>query len=768
MRGEPSPNLVRLLARLKLATAEQLAGVAPRVRRLAGDLPDFESVWVDALAQVRVLTPWQAAEINAGRGDALRYGPYVVERVLAGPHYAACFAARHLDTGRAMRLYVVDRPQVAGTARAMGQLIEQLTPLRGPAAGVVDDAGISGQGIWAACPRVDGTTAAEWMVENGRFSPPVVLQIAREMLVHLADLERLGVVHGDIGAAGLLLQNSGQVVLPMAGLRGIVRPHEGYSFGDLQPEAYDTLAPERIAEGTGPTLSSDLYACGCLWWHLLTGRAPFAGGNSLAKLKAVHAAKLVDVRQLAPEVSEILATAIEMCLAREPEERPQSIAQVAHHLGPPTRSGSALLARMLRRQAPLWHSAGQSSAPRRTILARGSLAAGATVAAVSIAVGLGLFWRHAPRQTASPSRATALVSADHASKGLAPANLTRQPTTSDPATSGESQGGEAAIRLTAATEPAATPTSEDLILPADNGVGVNRLDLKPGRRVRGEPGQRPLLRVQGQGLAVACEDVCFEGIDFVWEPEETDDDDRPEAMLIVAAPTIEFRGCSFSTLADRPPIAVVWRGAGDVLPATAGELTFSDCVLSGTAAVVDCRAATGLTVKMSNSLCVASGPIVRLPGALPADQTLTMLLDHVTTRGDSAVLECRYRRIEGTPGEITITATDSALDTNPGGGLLIFSAAQRPDALVAVIRWNGEGSLVTPHTAVALWRSGAKKQQVLPEDALDVAGLVRSEVEFAGQAEGPPAASRVTRWQVPLRSADPPGANPNTLALPRP
>ncbi len=767
MRGEPSPNLVRLLTRLKLATAEQLAGVAARVRRLAGDLPDFESVWVDALAQTRVLTPWQAAEINAGRGDALRYGPYVVERVLAGPHYAACFAARHLDTGRAVRLYVVDRPQVAGAAHAVGQLVEQLAPLGGPAAGVVEDAGISGQGVWAVCPSVDGTTAAEWMVENGRFSPPVVLQLAREMLVHLADLERLGVVHGDIGAAGLLLQSNGQVVLPMAGLRGIVRPHEGYSFGDLQPEAYDTLAPERIAEGTGPTLASDLYACGCLWWHLLTGRAPFAGGNSLARLKAVHAAKLVDVRQLAPEVPEVLATAIEMCLAREPEARPQSVAQVAYHLGPPTRAGSALVARTLHRQAPLWHSAGPS-APRRTTLARTSLAAGVAVAAVSIAVGLGLFWRQATKQAASQRHAAALASAGQVSKHLAPANLARQPATADRPTAGENQGGEKSIQLTAATEPAAARDLEDLVLPADNGPGVNRLELKAGRRVRGEPGRRPLVRVRGPGLTVACEDVCFEGIDFVWEPEETDDDDRPEAMLIVEAATIEFRGCSFSTLAERPPIVVVWRGAGDASAGAAGELTFSDCVVSGTAAVVDCRAATGLTLKMSNTLCVASGPIVRLPGAMPADQALAMQLDHVTTRGDSAVLECRYRRVEARPGEVRITATDSALDTNSGGGLLIFSATQRPDALLAVIRWDGEGSLVTPHTAVALWRSGAKKQQVLPEDALDVAGLVRSEVEFAGQAEGPASASRVTRWQVPLRSADPPGANPNTLSLPWP
>ena len=31
---------------------------------------------------------------------------------------------------------------------------------------------------------------------------------------------------------------------------------------------------------------------------------------------------------------------------------------------------------------------------------------------------------------------------------------------------------------------------------------------------------------------------------------------------------------------------------------------------------------------------------------------------------------------------------------------------------------------------------------------------------------GPLSASRVTRWQVPLRSADPPGANVDVLNLP--
>ena len=144
------------------------------------------------------------------------------------------------------------------------------------------------------------------------------------MVARLADLELLGVVHGDISASGLALQPAGNVVLPMPGLRGIVRPAEGYAFADLPPEAYDYLAPERIEEGSPPTLASDVYACGCLWWHLLTGRPPFAGGNTLTKLKAVHAARWVDVRQLALDVPDALARAIELCIAHDPAARPAS------------------------------------------------------------------------------------------------------------------------------------------------------------------------------------------------------------------------------------------------------------------------------------------------------------------------------------------------------------------------------------------------------------------------------------------------------------
>jgi hypothetical protein len=316
--------------------------------------------------------------------------------------------------------------------------------------------------------------------------------------------------------------------------------------------------------------------------------------------------------------------------------------------------------------------------------------------------------------------------------------------------------------------PAADRSLDDRVLPSGNIPWPEQLDLMPGQCVRGRPGQRPQVSVPSAGLVVNCENVCFEGIDFVAPPGagSRGSPNRRSAMLVVAAQGIELRGCSFSSTAENPPIAIAWTGATSDAAGVGGELTLGDCVFSGVAAVVDCQSDAPLVLAVQNTLCVASGPVLRLHRGPKPDQSIAISLDRVTLRGDSAVLECRYGRLERDLGSIAISATDSALAGNPGSGLLILAGSQRPDRLLKSIGWSGQGSLVTPETAVALWRASPDQIHVLPEDELEVAGLVRSDVTFGGDAEGPPSASRITRWQAPLRSAEPPGASTNSLFLP--
>src|SRR5262249_13815034 len=160
-------------------------------------------------------------------------------------------------------------------------------------------------------------------------------------------------------------------------------------------------------------------------------------------------------------------------------------------------------------------------------------------------------------------------------------------------------------------------------------------------------------------------------------------------------------------------------------------------------------------------LCVDAGPIVRLRGHASADDRIAISLEHTTTRGDSAVLHWRYRQGDSVPGPIEISVIASVLETGNHGALLEFVGAQRPEESLGAITWTGDGSLVTPSSTIALWLGRGDKRQQLPEDSLEIAGLVRSRVEFAGSAGGPPAGSQVIRWQAPLRSPDAPGIDAN-------
>ena len=242
------------------------------MRRLAGDLPDFESVWVDALARAGALhsVPGRRDQRGSGRTAGRRRGAYEWSRRGFARRAGVCrvfrrSAHRRPNGGAAD---VVSTPQrrprwpprcLRSWSNGASAGAESLVP------GAIFDAGTSGGELWAACDATRGVTAAEWMVENGRFPPRAVWHIAREMSRQLSSCTASAWCMATSARRGSCSTSRGTCELPMGGLRGIARPNEGYSFADLQPEAYDYLAPERIGEGGPPTVASDVYACGCLW-----------------------------------------------------------------------------------------------------------------------------------------------------------------------------------------------------------------------------------------------------------------------------------------------------------------------------------------------------------------------------------------------------------------------------------------------------------------------------------------------------------------------
>ena len=105
----PSDRLKKILTEQDLCTGAELVLCEPYVRRLCHDLPDFDSVWLDALVQQRFLTAWQADRLQADTADAVVVGRFQRQRALGQSTYLATdeeqrqqFVLRQVPTGNAV------------------------------------------------------------------------------------------------------------------------------------------------------------------------------------------------------------------------------------------------------------------------------------------------------------------------------------------------------------------------------------------------------------------------------------------------------------------------------------------------------------------------------------------------------------------------------------------------------------------------------------------------------------------------------------------
>ena len=757
----PPTKLVEQLERLGLASAEQVAGAARYVHRLAKDLPTFDSVWIDALAQARVITPFQAARLNVGEGESLRVGSFLLCERLAHPLYVACYRAKNVESGEFVRLVVSGQwPVVSGqceTASGCFLIPNPQSPIPS----------LQSPSLLVSQSFQNGRTAAEWIMHHGRFPGEVVLEIARAMAAELAELETNGKCHGDVSLSSLLLTDSGEISLLFPGLRGVLRPEEGYAHADLPPEAFESLAPERISAGTSPNMAGDIYACGCVWWHLLCGRSPLAGGDSLTKLRAVQAGGIGDVRRHASDVPTPLATAIAACVEVDPSRRPESAARLAAMLGPTTSNGRAAVADCLAKTGrPTVQWTTTARAIRRSNRTPLYLAAAACCLATLVAVG-GHFW-HGPGSGKVASGQWSVVSA----KPLA--DFSPQSPVSNP----QSLIPNPSSRVVPAAYQETSAKPQDIVL-ADAPVAATSLRLHAGQCVRAA-GRRATLLVPPTGWIVDKENVRFENIDFIFDATANGNFSEDAAIVRLQASRAEFRGCAFRCRMpqnrDRPNFrvsengtvpfntssasAVCWQypnqadAAGVALPN--GRIRLADCFFDRVGVGVDCRTAGALGIELTNTLHLGPGPLVRLDHCPRADEPLSLGLSQVTLR-DGSLLEILDSRAEKQPGEIAISATACVFAPAANEPLMCCHGGAVSERLVRVLRWTGQGSLVTPRSPVLAWRDRSERLEVVDESSLSIAGLVRNEVEFVGEPSRGASASRVLRWQAPLQSANPPG-----------
>ena len=163
-----------------------------------------------------------------------------------------------------------------------------------------------------------------------RNAVELIAKVART--VHYA--HEHGILHRDIKPGNILLDSKGEPQLTDFGLARLV---ESESTVTRTVEVLGTpsyMAPEQAAAGnnTKLTRATDVYGLGAVFYQLLTGHPPFAGGTTYETIKLLLETEPRPPRLWNPKVDHDLSTICSKCLEKDPQCRYSSALALAEDL----------------------------------------------------------------------------------------------------------------------------------------------------------------------------------------------------------------------------------------------------------------------------------------------------------------------------------------------------------------------------------------------------------------------------------------------------
>jgi len=336
-------DFVEVIRQNQLLEGEQLE----ELTRLRASCPDPRSL-AKHLIEKCWLTPYQINQLFQKRGQDLVLGQYVLLERLGEGGMGQVFKARHRRLDRVVALKVIRREHVANVdaVRRFQREIQASAQLSHANIVMAYDADQVSESHFMVMEFVDGTDLSSLLKKHG--PPPVktACDYIRQAALGFQHAHERGMVHRDVKPSNLLVTRSPDPATPWGptvkildmGVARLVHPPEGLdSVSALTKEGRvvgtpDYMAPEQAANSAKADIRSDLYALGCTFYHLLTGQPPFPGGTPMEKLLKHRIDTPTAVEKLRPEVTPGVAAIVRRLMAKKPEERFQTPAELVQAL----------------------------------------------------------------------------------------------------------------------------------------------------------------------------------------------------------------------------------------------------------------------------------------------------------------------------------------------------------------------------------------------------------------------------------------------------
>jgi serine/threonine-protein kinase len=219
---------------------------------------------------------------------------------------------------------------------------EAAANLRSPHTVELYDFGMTEDGtLYFVMELLQGMDLETLVQREGPLPGKRVIHILRQVCESLEEAHANGLVHRDIKPANIHVGRLGLrqdfvkvldfgLVKSVGALAGV---DSMATAAGLTPGTPAYMAPE-IALGEEVDGRADLYALGCVAYYLLTGRLVFEGTGSFQVIaRHIQEVPVPPSQRTELEVDPALDRLVLACLAKKPEDRPQSAAVLDRELG---------------------------------------------------------------------------------------------------------------------------------------------------------------------------------------------------------------------------------------------------------------------------------------------------------------------------------------------------------------------------------------------------------------------------------------------------
>src|SRR5437667_6088915 len=272
------------------------------------------------------------ARLQAALGDV-----YQVERELGGGGMSRVFLATEASLHRAVVIKLLPPEFASEVSEArFKQEIELAAHLQHPNILPLLTAGAKGDLLFYVMPFVSGESLRHRLTREGKLPLPDAMRILPEIADALAHAHAEGVIHRDIKPENILLLGSHAVLTDFGVARALVESRSGGRLTDtglaLGTPGY--MSPEQAAGERNVDARADVYALAVVGYEMLAGFPPFAGPTAQAVIAAHLTATPKPLTDVRPEAPPAVANAIARALAKDPNVRLRTAAELRDAFGP--------------------------------------------------------------------------------------------------------------------------------------------------------------------------------------------------------------------------------------------------------------------------------------------------------------------------------------------------------------------------------------------------------------------------------------------------